>query len=80
VSACRSCGKHIVWAKFEGSGKLVPLDPRPDPAGGVVMLASSDPSGAPLVRAATSTETDRSRRYRTHFETCPRADDFRRQR
>jgi len=64
VSACKGCGKTIVWAEVKVEGKpvvRVPLDPRP-----------------PIYRVDRPGHATRAedRWMVTHFATCPKANKF----
>jgi len=69
VSECSACGAAILWARTSG-GKATPLDAEPVHDGewqilaGVTVVAGLQPGP----------------RYRVHWATCPRADEFRRAR
>ena len=71
-SACTACGEPLKWTLSAKTGKPMPLNPDPTPAGNVWLdddgrghVASQPPLGV--------TEL-----YLSHFATCPRADNFRR--
>ena len=75
-SMCEGCRQPIVWALTVAGpngrgGKLMPLDPREDPAGNVAVTA---PHGRLLARVLTKDEqVDRPGEYaaNSHFATCP---------
>lgn len=70
MATCKSCGAEIVWAKTP-AGKSMPLDADPHPDGNV----SLTPGGA-LVLPADLVESGKkigSKRYRSHFASCPGA-------
>lgn len=76
-SRCKSCGRYIIWAKSETTGRMMPVDAEPSAEGTFVLLGFEDPpiaakpdgSGDPLA-AATA-------RHTSHFATCPDADQHR---
>jgi hypothetical protein len=73
---CRYCGKPMLMATTV-AGRLMPLDPEPDPVGGVVLERarneSGDELGARRARVLKKGEfvAPGAERYRTHFSTCP---------
>jgi len=77
VSACKSCGASIYWAK-SSTGKSIPIDAEPV-EGGNVWLSISTRTGelrAKIVSKSTSLESDRNA-YVSHFVTCPQSKDWR---
>lgn len=78
---CRTCRAPVVWAVLP-SGRRIPLDPEPDPAGRVRL----DAIGPATDRAAMVLPTDEAEAahaagedlYVSHFATCPQADQHRR--
>lgn len=73
MSACRSCGAEIFWAKTT-SGRNIPLDadkvgPLIVPDGNLEFVES----GAVMVVGAGG-------KMRSHFATCPNANQHRRNR
>lgn len=76
---CRGCGREILWAETR-SGKRIPLDPEPSVAGNVVLeQASSSEGGLEVFRALFLAPGSSwpSKRYVSHFSTCPAAARFR---
>lgn len=69
---CRTCEAEIIWAASATTGKPMPMDAAPNPAGAFVIVTGK-------ARKAT-VEDDRLRRerYTCHFATCPDADQHRR--
>jgi len=80
TAACRSCEAPIRWAVSDSTGKRIPLNAEPDPAGN---LAVRLVDGRLRVRSAPAgrTELDAGeKRGMSHFTTCPDADQHRRPR
>jgi hypothetical protein len=78
MSACRSCSAPLLWATTEHERKI-PLDPEPytgdDPRGLFVLRY---PHGYAVAMATTPDAFPGEPVYRSHFATCPRADEHRR--
>lgn len=72
LGTCRGCGAKFRWARTEGRGKPIPLDPDPVPDGNIVV---TDGGIAHFLRA---TEMATGPRYVSHFSTCPKSAHFRR--
>lgn len=74
---CKACNAEMLWALTE-SGKNIPLDPEPVEHGNLC-LAALDPGGPMVVHYIQDGETigPLVPRYRSHFATCSRADEFR---
>lgn len=70
---CKACRAPIVWVVAE-SGRRLPLDPAPHPAGTLVR------TGPETVRVLAKDEAFAGPRYRTHYAGCPGAARFRRKR
>lgn len=74
---CRDCGAAMIWAKWQDSGKGIPLNAEPDPDDGNLRLHADGTverlSGGDL----TAARVDEEDLYLTHFATCPHADSFR---
>lgn len=62
-SACKGCGKPILWA-IDDAGKKQPLDTTPP----TWVVIGNEKDGTPKVR--------RSAGYVSHFATCPAANQF----
>lgn len=73
MSACRGCGKDVVWARLPDGGKI-PLDPRP-PVYEVSEVTEADPNNPGQVVTVT-TATRAPGKMVSHFATCPKASDF----
>lgn len=77
MSRCRSCSAPILWVETE-HGRRMPIDAEPytGPApGGLFVLRTGDP---PRAIATTPEAFPGEPVYRSHFETCPDSDDWRR--
>jgi hypothetical protein len=74
TDVCRACKAPIVWAKTE-AGRPMPLDAEPVDGGNVALV-----DGIVVVLGAAARERldGKLELYRSHFATCPFADDFRR--
>lgn len=78
MAACKSCGASILWAKTD-TGKSMPVDAEPTDDGNVLLYRT--PRGLQAVVMGARTEPDpRASRHHTHFETCPQAQEHRRNR
>ena len=69
MSTCKGCGAEVLWVKTP-AGKSMPLDAAP------VTLWVVENDGGKLVSADVRARGVIARR--SHFETCPKADEFRR--
>ncbi len=84
TGTCRAatCRATILWAKTEG-GKNMPLDPRPDPDHGTILLWGE----RKVAKVFGSTREARAYQfmhggdgpYTTHFATCPARKQFSKQ-
>ncbi len=76
IVGCRSCNASIVWAKTF-KGKLMPVDVHPSPDGNVLLYEETG-----LLRAEVQKGDDAKLKWvdyrRSHFATCPAADQWRR--
>jgi len=73
MSRCTSCDGRILWARTP-KGKLIPLDPLPDPRGNMVLEGTT-------ARVATAADFPLDGpRYMPHWATCPDGEYFRRPR
>jgi hypothetical protein len=85
MATCRSCDAHVVWAKTL-DGRNIPLDaepmggwdaPRVFPDGNLrPVLSDRRINGHLTVEYVTPGEG----KYRTHFSSCPDANEWRRDR
>lgn len=66
ASNCKSCNAAIIWVKTV-NGKTMPLDA--EPVGGTFLVESSQAGMQPTARAVAV--------RRSHFATCPQADQHR---
>jgi len=85
-TACRSCGAPVWWV-LSTTGKRLPLDAEPSPAGTVMVHGGGEEEAAPVGEVLTGDRLTRARAmvergdlalYVSHFATCPHADDWRR--
>ena len=82
VCKCKSCGAEIVWVTMQGSGKKMPCDAE------LIHAVKDDTAKTSFVLPGGIVKRGREGRhpngeadfvgYRSHFETCPQADRFRR--
>jgi hypothetical protein len=72
MAECRSCGATITWAVTE-SGRRIPLDAQQSLDGN--MSEVDRLADGTMVVAVVAEGL-----YRSHFATCPQADDWRRKR
>ena len=81
-TTCRACGKEIAFIKTI-NGKSIPVDPVPiqfEPADDNEKFVTA---AGEVVRGTTATEGipwNLETGYRSHFATCPAADEFRKKR
>lgn len=82
-SVCRACKAPITWAKTE-TGRAIPLDPELASDGNIAIIGDGDePVAVVLDRAVLERLRENGERrlfYRSHFASCPHADEFRRPR
>ena len=67
---CRGCHALIRWAKSETTGKPIPIDPEPVPAGNIVVTARG------IAHFLKKGEEPTVPTYVSHFSTCPARDRF----
>jgi len=88
VNACTRCKAEIIWAETE-NGKPMPLDPEPVEDGNVTLHKRR--VGIPVAVVLGRKQLDNLHAhavrfgppvvlYRSHFASCPFADQFRRPR
>jgi hypothetical protein len=75
MGACRTCHAPVLWAKTI-KGRTIPVDPTPVPDGNLI-VEHRDGKGSPVFRVLRKGEPTAADRYRTHFESCPNADQHR---
>jgi hypothetical protein len=81
MSACRSCRAPLVWVRSEDGNKM-PLDAEPyvgDEPGGLFVLRDGS-YGETVALAVPPDAFPDEPLYRTHFATCPNADEWRKPR
>lgn len=77
-SSCGSCGAAVVWCETS-KGKRMPVDAEPYDGGNVEIVEVRGAAPLAVVHGDTGMATlDGSPRYRSHFATCPNADQHRR--
>lgn len=80
MSACRSCGAPIEWARLRKTGRLIPLNPASDPSGNLARIGRRE-AGAMVVEYVKPGQVHRDPlRFTSHFATCPDADEHRKSR
>jgi hypothetical protein len=72
--ACQSCNAPVVWVRIGKQGSPMPLDPLPRPDGNVIR------TGPETVRVLREDETTDQPCYRSHFDDCPDAKQWRQRR
>jgi hypothetical protein len=76
IEACRTCGAPVVWATTKND-KAMPIDAQPVADGNVELAAGPTPGTvAATVLSGPSLMPGPLRK--SHFATCPDADDWRR--
>lgn len=74
---CKACQQPIRWAKTI-TGKSMPIDPTPHDDGNIVIETWRGDHPSIIVFAdADAVPANEPLRYRSHFATCPFADQFR---
>lgn len=76
MSSCRTCHAEIEWVRTP-EGRTMPIDPEPAEDGNLALIAG-DPIIAVPVAANELLVDDDGLRYKSHFATCPQADQHRR--
>jgi len=83
MSACRSCGAAIEWSVTAAFGRRMPLDPGVYADGNAAVVGRDD-RDSPIVVVLGPDDLDRVRELgrvelrRSHFQTCPEGDEWRR--
>jgi hypothetical protein len=62
---CKACGAPMIWART-GSGKAMPLDAQPNPAGNVELIGDSA-----KVWGTSHVWPPEQPRFMPHHATCP---------
>jgi hypothetical protein len=75
-AVCRGCGAAMVWCSSTKGG-TVPLDPRPVSDGNLVFEPGAEMPTVRYLRRGDIVPAGTAR-YRSHFATCPEAQQFRR--
>lgn len=80
VSKCKSCGDAILWAVTVES-KRIPIDPVPSPDGNLVIQVALHGTEMEHLRARAFEPLFDQKferyRFKSHFATCPNADEHR---
>jgi hypothetical protein len=85
--SCRSCHAPVLWVTFASGGRN-PLDLEPDPVYGDIMVVEREHTDRRIWRIALKLTNEDLRREaielgiplrRSHFATCPDADEHRRE-
>lgn len=80
IDLCASCRAEIVWLTLRPGGRRMPVDAEPASDGNV--LADLAAGAGVVLSAAMVAEvrdgTPDEPLYRSHFSTCPQADQWRR--
>lgn len=69
ANACKSCSAPIEWVKYARTGKAMPLDLEPAEDGNLVVIDGV---------AHQHMLGDTRPRRKSHFATCPQAENWRR--
>ena len=83
MSACRSCGAPVEWSITAAFARRMPLDLGEHEDGNSAVVGR-DAKGAPIVVVLGPDDLARVRELgvvelrRSHFQTCPEADKWRR--
>lgn len=74
MSVCRSCGARVWWALTD-KNKRIPLDePSPD---GNLYVTRMDGGGLRATMFEPDLDPSKYHRTKSHFATCPQADEHR---
>jgi hypothetical protein len=79
VTHCRSCGAEIRWVHTV-SGATMPLDYHPVPDGNIVAVLPAPEGTEPLARVLGKDDPrpEGQPLFKSHFATCPNANQHRR--
>lgn len=72
MNRCTSCGAKVIWAKT-AKGKSMPLDATPTADGNLVLVNG-------VARIPEIGDDQPFLAYKSHFATCPNADEHRKPR
>lgn len=76
---CSSCRAAIRWAVSTASGKLIPVDADPNPAGNILLTERDGQLWATVLSKAAAFSAPKERHV-SHFATCPHRDMHRKPR
>jgi hypothetical protein len=76
IARCRSCDAKIVWAKSK-YGRLMPLDAVPVGEGVRFFIDEPFLPGPPSASEPVPIQNEGVPGYRSHFATCPNANEHR---
>lgn len=78
TGTCRGCQGPMLWALTD-KGKGIPLDPDSVPDGNLVAAGEPAADGRMVVRYIRKGEElpEGTLRFKSHFATCPNAEQFR---
>ena len=74
IDACRSCGAKIIWT-ITAKGHRMPVDAERVNGGNIAL--APDPSGTPTSLVLHLQKGQTTTAYRSHFVSCPPADQHR---
>lgn len=80
MNQCSSCHEPIIWARTQ-LGERMPVDAKPDPERGNVILTGAPPhvrAGVLTHGQASGARAAGQRLYTSHLATCPHAARHRR--
>lgn len=75
MDRCRSCNARILWA-LTTKGRRMPIDPEPV-QGGNIELEDRGRMFPPLATFPVKVDNMTTKRYTSHFATCPNANAHR---
>jgi hypothetical protein len=76
---CDACGATMRFVRTT-KGEVMPVNPKPDPAGNVRLRAAAGGGWLAEVMTKDQLATYTGPRYKPHFATCPAAKEFSRKR
>jgi hypothetical protein len=84
MSYCRSCDAPIIWIVTKPGNRSMPIDPEPQPDGTILVDFDKGVgvvlSKGAIASIATDLAATNEPLYRSHFATCPQAQEHRRAR